>query len=140
MRLASASEGLLEAQDADQGSGYRLRTGGQRDADSCATVTLVEVRARSKRHTMFFQQRLAPGFRVGMRTELASNAGVHIEGAIGRGDSSPTKIIERRQHNRPGVGEGCHRGIGFPVGLVGESGDRRVLGRHRRAQGEVPGQ
>ena len=56
-----------------------------------------------------------------------------------QGDISPTKIIERSQHNRPGIGKGCNRGIGFSVGLVGESGDRR-MSWHRRAQGEVPGQ
>jgi hypothetical protein len=53
--LASPFEGLLKAQDADQGGGYRLRTGRERHTDSCATVALVEVRARGKRHAMFFQ-------------------------------------------------------------------------------------
>src|SRR5215212_5558406 len=138
--LASGFEGLLEAQDADQGGGYRLRTGRERDADSRAAVALVEVRARSKCHPVFLQQGLAPGLRVRMWTELVSNAGVDVEGAVGRGNPAPTKIIDGIQHNRPGIGKGCHPGIGLSVGLVGESGDRRVLSRHRWTQGEVSGQ
>jgi hypothetical protein len=96
--LASFFEGLLEAQDADQGCGYRLRTGRERHTNSGGSAALVEVRARSKRHTMFFQQGLTPEFRVRVGTELVFDAGVDVEGAVGRGNPSPTKIIERRQH------------------------------------------
>jgi hypothetical protein len=53
--LASGFEGLLEAQDADQGGGYRLWTGRERDTDSRAAVALVEVRARRKCHPVFLQ-------------------------------------------------------------------------------------
>src|SRR6185437_7151944 len=78
--LASCFQGLPEAQNANEGRSHCLGTRRQRGTHGAATVTLVEVGARRERHVMFLQQRLAPGFRVGVLTELATDARVDIEG------------------------------------------------------------
>src|SRR4029450_716271 len=99
--LASGFEGLLKAQNADQGRGYCLGAGCQRDPHGGTAVSLVEIQAGRERHAVLFEQRLTPRLGVRMWTQLATNAGVDIEGAVGRGNISPTKIIERSQHHRP---------------------------------------
>jgi hypothetical protein len=53
--LASTFEGLLEAQNADQGRGYSLGAGCQRDPDGGITVSLVEIQARRERHAVLFE-------------------------------------------------------------------------------------
>ena len=65
------SQGFLETQDADQGRSHSLRASRQRESNSCAAVPLVEVGARSERYAMFLQQRLTPGFGVGVWPELS---------------------------------------------------------------------
>jgi hypothetical protein len=53
--LASTFEGLLEAQNADQGRGYSLGAGCQRDPDGGTTVSLVKIQARRERHAVLFE-------------------------------------------------------------------------------------
>ena len=48
-----------------------------------------------------------------MWTELTANARVDVEGAIGRSNSGPAKIINRVQDNRAGIRESRHRCVGF---------------------------
>ena len=52
--LASTFEGLLETQDPDEGRGYSLGAGCQRDSDGSAAASLVEVQARRERHAVLF--------------------------------------------------------------------------------------
>jgi hypothetical protein len=137
-RLANAQT-VLEAQDPDQGGSHRLRTGGQGDANGRAAVQSVEVGSGSQRHAVFVQQRLTPRLRVRVGTELITDAGVDVKGAIGRGNAGPAKIIDGLQNDRSGVSKGCDGGIGFSVGLFCERGDRRVLRGRWWSQREVSG-
>ena len=113
-------------------------SGPRRGTHGGATVPLIEVGARGERHTMFLQQRLAPRLRVGVRAELSTDARVHIEGAIGRCDAGPAKIIEGAAQSRGHRRRLRRQRVGLAVGLLGEGRDRRVLGWYRWAQRELP--